>query len=53
MALAAAVWTRCTGVNPASTYWRWRTRDGLLADVAMSRLERDLRSRTPAACAAT
>jgi len=42
MALAAAVWARCTGVNPASVYRRWRTREGLLADVAMSRLERDL-----------
>jgi AcrR family transcriptional regulator len=30
------------GVNPTSIYRRWRTREGLLADVAMSRLERDL-----------
>jgi AcrR family transcriptional regulator len=29
-------------VNPTSIYRRWRTREGLLADVAMSRLERDL-----------
>ena len=30
------------GVNPTSIYRRWRTREGLLADVAMSHLERDL-----------
>ena len=29
-------------VNPTSIYRRWRTREGLLADVAMSPLERDL-----------
>jgi AcrR family transcriptional regulator len=30
------------GVNPTSIYRRWRTREGLLADVAMSHLEHDL-----------
>jgi AcrR family transcriptional regulator len=29
------------GVNPTSIYRRWHTREGLLADVAMARLERD------------
>jgi AcrR family transcriptional regulator len=30
------------GVNPTSIYRRWHTREGLIADVAMTRLERDL-----------
>jgi len=29
------------GVNPTSIYRRWHTREGLLADVAMTMLERD------------
>ncbi|QUQ64877.1 TetR family transcriptional regulator [Kutzneria sp. CA-103260] len=29
------------GVNPVSVYRRWGTREGLLADVAVARLERD------------
>jgi AcrR family transcriptional regulator len=32
---------RRAGVNPVSVYRRWGTREGLLADVAITRLERD------------
>ena len=32
---------RRAGVNPVSVYRRWGTREGLIADVAISRLERD------------
>jgi AcrR family transcriptional regulator len=40
--LSIPVVAQRAGVNPTSIYRRWRTREGLLADVAMSRLERDL-----------
>jgi AcrR family transcriptional regulator len=40
--LSIPVIAQRAGVNPTSIYRRWRTREGLLADVAMSRLERDL-----------
>jgi len=32
---------KLAGVNPVSVYRRWGTREGLLADVAITRLERD------------
>lgn len=40
--LSIPVVAQRAGVNPTSIYRRWRTREGLLADVAMSRLEHDL-----------
>ena len=40
--LSIPVVAQRAGVNPTSIYRRWRTREGLLADMAMSRLERDL-----------
>jgi AcrR family transcriptional regulator len=40
--LSIPVVAQRAGVNPTSIYRRWRTREGLLADVAMSHLERDL-----------
>jgi AcrR family transcriptional regulator len=40
--LSIPVVAQRAGVNPTSIYRRWRTREGLLADVAISRLERDL-----------
>lgn len=40
--LSIPVIAQRAGVNPSSIYRRWRTREGLLADMAMSRLEHDL-----------
>ena len=40
--LSIPVVAQRAGVNPSSIYRRWRTREGLLTDMAMSRLERDL-----------
>lgn len=40
--LSIPVVAQRAGVNPTSIYRRWRTREGLLADVAMSHLEHDL-----------
>ena len=40
--LSIPVIAQRAGVNPTSIYRRWRTREGLLADMAMSHLERDL-----------
>ena len=40
--LSIPVVAQRAGVNPTSIYRRWRTREGLLADVAMGHLEHDL-----------